>query len=113
MAAYQLALPKLAAEEIGVLSASTDAQADAEREAAELKLTFPLGYGLDAAQVSALTGAFYKEEPSPHGRFLHATGIVINAQHKVVNAVFSTGAQGRLSWQEVLGLVQFLKKRTP
>jgi hypothetical protein len=34
LAAFQIALPKLEAEGIGVVSASADAQADAEREAA-------------------------------------------------------------------------------
>lgn len=110
MAAFQIALPKLAAEGISVVSASADAQADAEREAAELKITFPLGYGLDVEQAAAAVGAFRGEAPPPRGKFLHATGFVLNAQHHVVNAVYSTGAYGRLGWQEVLGLVQYLKK---
>lgn len=113
LAAFQLALPKLEAEGIGVVSASADAQADAEREAAELSLTFPLGYGLDVLETAAAVGAYHGEGPPPKNRFLQATGFVLNAQHKVVNAVYSSGAYGRLTWQEVVNLVRYLKNARP
>ena len=109
MAAFQIALPKLEVEGIGVVSASADSQADAEQEALELKLTFPLGYGLDALQTAAAVGAFHGEAAPPRNRFIQATAFVLNAQHKVVNAVYSSGAYGRLTWQEVLNLVRYLK----
>lgn len=111
MAAFQTALPKLEAEGIGVFSASSDRREDAEAEAKELKLTFPFGYGLPVDETAAKLGAFHGEYPAPRGRFLQSTGFVLSPDRKIAVAVYSTGPIGRLVWQDVLGIVQFIKQK--
>jgi hypothetical protein len=69
------------------------------------KHNFPITYGADARTVSAATGAFVNDDPV----CLQATGFVLNPESRVVTAVYSTGAIGRLLPDGVLGLVRYLK----
>ena len=72
-------------------------------------LTFPVGYGADAAAVSSLTGAFVNPEPV----YLQSTGFVLDPAGKVVVSVYSSGAIGRLVPDDVLGLVRYLREHSP
>lgn len=72
----------------------------------ECGLNFPVGYGLDNRRISELTGCFYEEKR----QILHGTGYVLKPDGTVAVAVYSTGPIGRLVWQDVLAMVQFLKK---
>lgn len=42
---------------------------------------------------------------------LHATGFVIRPDRTIAVAQYGSGPIGRLVWQDVLGLVQFVKKQ--
>ena len=72
------------------------------------KLTFPVGYGADAAGVAALTGAFVNHDPA----YLQSTGLVLDPAGKVVVSVYSSGAIGRLVPDDVVGLVRYLREHT-
>jgi len=72
-------------------------------------LTFPVGYGADAAAVAALTGAFVNPDPV----YLQSTGFVLDPAGKVVVSVYSSGAIGRLVPDDVIGLVRYLREHTP
>jgi peroxiredoxin len=109
LAAFQKALPRLQAEGINVLAASSDGLENARRTVSEWGLTFPVGYGLPVEETAGTLGAFYGMKPE-HGRFLHATGFVLKSDRTVLVSVYSSGAIGRLAWQDVLGLVQHLKR---
>ena len=65
-----------------------------------------MGYGLPLKETAGLMGAFYEERRG----ILHATGFVVKLDRTIAVAQYSTGPIGRLVWQDVLGLVQFLKK---
>ena len=69
------------------------------------KLGFPVAYGADARAVSAATGAFVNDDPV----CLQATGFVLNPEGRIVTAVYSTRAIGRLMPDDVLGLVRYLR----
>jgi alkyl hydroperoxide reductase subunit AhpC len=69
------------------------------------KLGFPVGYSADARAVSAATGAFVNENPLA----LQATGFVIDPEGRIVTAVYSTRAIGRLMPADVLNFVRHFK----
>ena len=106
MAAFERAKDKLREEEIAVLAASTDPREKAAETVAEHSLTFPVGYGLPFKETAGLLGAFYEERRG----ILHATGFLVRPDRRIAVAQYSSGPIGRLVWQDVLALIQFLKK---
>ncbi len=90
-----------------VVAASVDTEAQAKGTTEECGITnFAVGYGLDNKQVCELTGCFYEEKR----QILHSTGYVIKPDGTIAVGVYSTGPIGRLAWQDVLALVQYVKK---
>jgi peroxiredoxin len=71
------------------------------------KLTFPVGYGADAASVAALAGAFVNPDPV----YLQSADFVPGPAGNVVVSVYSSGAIGRLVPDDVIGLVRYLRER--
>lgn len=72
----------------------------------KLELTFPVGHSADAREVAALTGAFVNPDPE----YLQSTGFVLDPQGRVVVAVYSNGAIGRLVPEDVMGLVRYVRE---
>lgn len=108
MAAFQRALDRFREERISVLAASTDPLEKAQETVAEHSLTFPVGYGLPLKDTARALGAFYE----PQRGVLHAAGFVVKPDRTIAVAQYSSGPIGRLVWQDILGLVQFYKKKT-
>ena len=92
--------------DIGLVAGSVDTLEDARKMAEELKISFPLAYGLNAKEISRKTGGFYEGEKG----YLQPNGFVINPDGKIVNAVYSTMAIGRLVAKDCIGLITYLKK---
>ncbi len=107
--AFQAALPKLMEAGLGVISLSVDPRDKAEAMVEQRGLTFPVGYGADVAKLARTLGAFYDDRPAHTAPYVHATGFVVGPNNIIVTAVYSSGAIGRLEWQDVLGLVQYLR----
>jgi peroxiredoxin len=105
LAAFARAADKFAREGIKVVSVSVDDREKSETLVEKHKLGFPVAYGANARAVSAATGAFVNDDPV----YLQATGFVLNPEGRIVTAVYSTGAIGRLLPDDVLGLVRYLK----
>ncbi len=94
------------------MAASVDTEEVVKMSIKESEVTFPVGYGVDPASVSELTGAFYQEDPGKReGPFLHTTDFLLHPDGRVNIAVYSTGPLGRLVWQDVVPAVQFRKKK--
>lgn len=89
------------------MAASVDSKEDTRKFAADLRLTFLVGYGVDAEQASALTGAYYE----PKKKFLHATGFILKPEGVVAAAVYSTGPIGRFAAADALDIVTSLSKK--
>jgi peroxiredoxin len=90
---------------IRVVALSVD---DADTSAAlveKLGLRFPVGYGADAEAIAAATGAYTNDTPS----YLQSTGFVLDPEGRVVVAVYSSGAIGRLVPDDVAGFVRYLQ----
>ncbi len=110
--AFQSGLPKLSQEGIGVVSFSADSLDKAASLVAENKLEFPVGYGASVEAVAEMLGVYYDPAPSHTTPYLHTAGFVLAPGGKVLNAVYSSGAIGRLVWQDVLGLVSYIKSQS-
>ena len=107
--AFQRASDALGDTGVRVVALSVDSETDTADLAARHGLTFPLGFGADAAAVSDLTGAFVNREPV----YLQSTGFVLDPAGKVVVSVYSSGAIGRLVPDDVIGLVSYLRQHAP
>jgi peroxiredoxin len=101
--AFQRAHERLRQDRIAVVAMSVDDRATTEDLVREHGLMFPVGYGVDALEVAAATGAFLNEHP----RYLQSTGFVLDPDARVVISVYSSGAIGRLVPEDVLGLVRY------
>ena len=109
LSAFQRASQALADAGIRVCALSVDDEATTAELAARHGLTFPIGYGVDAPAVAALTGAFVNPDPV----YLQSTGFVLNPAGRIVVSVYSSGAIGRLVPEDVLGLVRYLRTHSP
>ena len=73
----------------------------------DLGLEFPVGYGLDAEEVSKTTGAFFE----PERKFLHATGFLLRPGGRIEVAAYSTAMLGRLVGGDVMALVKYYRSQ--
>jgi peroxiredoxin len=111
LGAFARALDKLKEEGISVIAASSDALENSEKIVSEWELNFPMGYGLDPVDISAKLGAFHGTHPrNPEQAIIHGTGFVLRPDNTVAVGLYSTGPIGRLTWQDIMALVQFYKK---
>jgi len=106
---FQNGLEKLSAEGIGVLAVSVDSLDHAKETRKETGATFPIAYGVPVKETAEAIGAFYDAAPTHTAPYLHSTGFVLGPDGKVVVSVYSSSAIGRLAWQDVLALVQYIK----
>jgi peroxiredoxin len=109
---FQAGLSKLTQEGIGVVSFSTDSREKASAVVAENKIDFAVGYGVSLDAAAEALGVYYDPKPAHTAPHLHSAGFVLGPGATVLNAVYSSGAIGRLVWQDVLGLVQYVKSHS-
>jgi peroxiredoxin len=102
---FQRASEKLAQAGIKVVALSVDDEATTVGTIEKFKLGFPVGHSADADTVASITGAYTNE--SPH--YLQSTGFLLAPDGKILNAVYSSGAIGRLVVDDVIGMVTYLK----
>jgi peroxiredoxin len=107
--AFERAGSALGGNGIRVAALSVDDKDTTAALVAKHKLSFPVGYGADAAAVAALTGAFVNPDPV----YLQSTGFVLDPAGNVVVSVYSSGAIGRLVPEDVAGMVGYLREHAP
>jgi peroxiredoxin len=107
--AFQAGLAKLAEASIGIVSLSTDPLDPASAMVRENGIQFPVAYGAPLDPVAEVLGLYYEPTPASVPPHFQSTGFVLGPGAGVVTAVYSSGAIGRLVWQDVLGLVQYLR----
>jgi peroxiredoxin len=107
LAAFERAQDKLSAEDVRVIAASTDPLEKAQETVTKLGLTMPVGHGLPLEDTARTLGAFYETRRG----ILHATGYVLRPDRTIVVGQYSSGPIGRLVWQDVVSLVQVLRKK--
>ena len=89
------------------MAGSVDPVEKARETVEKLGLTYPVWYGMDAEEVSRITGAYYDIDK----KFVHATGFLIRPDKTIEVACYSSGPIGRFVPQDVLKLVKFYKSR--
>ncbi len=109
LTSFQKGLEKLSEEGIGVLAVSVDPLDKAKETRKDTGATFPIAYGVPVKETAEAIGAFYDAAPTHTAPYLHSTGFVLGPDGKVVVSVYSSSAIGRLAWQDVLAMVQYIK----
>ena len=92
---------------VKVVALSVDDEATSASFAAKHGFQFPMGYDADADAVSAATGAFVNK--SPH--HLQPAAFTLTPDGKVLAAVYSTSATGRLVASDLIGFVSYVKSK--
>ncbi len=106
---FQNGLERLSDEGIGVLAISVDPLEKAKETQEETGATFPIAYGVPVKQTAEAVGAFYNAAPTHTAPYLQSTGFILGQDGRILVSVYSSGAIGRLTWQDVLALVQNAK----
>jgi peroxiredoxin len=104
---FQRASQKLADVGIKVVALSVDDEVTTKGTIEKFKLAFPVGHSADVDKVASITGAYTNESP----RYLQSTGFLLAPDGKILNAVYSSGAIGRLVAEDVIGMVTYLKSK--
>lgn len=107
LAAFARAKEKLDELGIRVVAMSVDDETDASTLVEKHRLNFPVGYRVDADRVAAATGAYVNDSP----RYLQSTGFVLDPDGRIITAVYSSGAIGRLVAEDVIGFVRYVKSK--
>ena len=107
LAAFARAKGRLDEVGLKVAALSVDDKAAALALVEKHGLNFPVGYGADADEIAAATGAYVNDSP----RYLQSTGFVLDPDGRVITAVYSSGAIGRLVAEDVIGFVRYVKSK--
>ena len=107
LAAFARAKEKFDELGLKVTAMSVDNGGDAAALVEKHRLNFPVGYGVDAENIAASTGAYVNDSP----RYLQSTGFVLDPDGKVITAVYSSGAIRRLVAEDVIGFVRYVKSK--
>ncbi len=107
MADFQSSIGAYEEEQIRVIAGSVDSAEKTTEFTEKLGLTFSLAYGMDAVEISRLTGAFYEKEKG----YIQPAGFLVRPDKTIEVASYSTGPVGRFVATNVLDLVKYYKSR--
>ena len=105
LAAFARASERLASAGITTVALSVDDEVTGKALIEKLRLNFTVGFGANARSVAALTGAHVGGDSV----YLQSTGFVLDPEGRLLTAVYSSGAIGRLVPDDVLGLVKYVE----
>ena len=105
LAAFSRARDSLRAIGVEVVALSVDDEATSTALVGRLRLNFPIGFGAKADEISAATGAYVADGSA----YLQSTGFVLDKSGRILAAVYSSGAIGRLVPDDVAGLVTYVE----
>ena len=91
----------LTAEGITTVALSADPEAVARETVAELSIPFAVGCDVSVPEVAPALECY----TDPTGKFFQSTGFVLDPEGKILLAVYSSGAIGRLSPVDVQAFV--------
>jgi len=107
LADFQSLINDFQSEQVTVIAGSVDPIDKAKEVVEKNKITYPVAYGMNAQQVSRVTGAYYDKDRN----YIHATGFIIRPDNSLEVVCYSSGPVGRFVAQDVLGLVKFYKSK--
>jgi peroxiredoxin len=106
LAAFSRAQDSLSALGVKVAALSVDDEPTSAAFAQSLGLRFPVGYSADADAIAAATGAYTNASP----KYFQTTGFILDPDGRVITAVYSSGAIGRLVPDDVVGFIRYVKE---
>ncbi|MFI5706368.1 peroxiredoxin family protein [Kribbella sp. NPDC051620] len=106
LSAFGRAVEQLEAVGGKVIALSVDGEETTKALIDKHRLPFPVGYGADAREVAARTGAFLHEDPL----FLESTGFVLSPQGRVLTSVYSSATIGRLVPADLIGFIRYIRE---
>jgi peroxiredoxin len=104
LAAFARARERLASIGITIAALSVDDEATSRALVDKRHLNFPVGFGAKADDIAAATGAYVAEGSA----YLQSTGFVLDRRGRILTAVYSSGAIGRLVPDDVVGFVKYV-----
>ena len=105
LSGFARAASTLAELGVKVAALSVDDRATTAALIEKLRLPFAVGYGADADAIAEVTGAYVNDTP----HHLQTTGFILEPKGRVITAVYSSGAIGRLVADDVVGFIRYLK----
>jgi len=105
LAAFARARASLRSIGVEIVALSVDDESVSAELVYRLRLNFPVGFGAKADEISAATGAYVAEDAA----YLQSTGFVLDKQGRILTAVYSSGAIGRLVPEDVAGFVRYIE----
>ena len=105
LAGFARARVKVAELGIKVVALSVDDEPTSAALIDKLHLEFPVGYGANADCIAQTLGAYTNADP----KYLQGTGFVLDPDGRVLIALYSSGAIGRLVAEDVAGFVRYVK----
>src|SRR5512138_376416 len=105
LAAFARARASLRSIGVEIVALSVDDEAVSAALVDSMRLNFPVGFGAKADEISAATGAYVSED----GGYLQSTGFVLDKRGRILTAVYSSGAIGRLVPQDVAGFARYIE----
>lgn len=107
LAAFARAHATLRSIGVEVVAVSVDGEATSTQLVDQMRLTFPVGFGAIAHEISAATGAYVADGAT----YLQSTGFVLDKSGRILTAVYSSGAIGRLVPDDVAGFVRYIESQ--
>lgn len=104
LAAFSRARERFAELGIKIVALSVDDGSTSAALVDTLRLSFPVGFGANAVAVAAATGAYLAEGAA----YIQSTGFVLDHGGRILIAVYSSGAIGRLLPDDVVGFVKYV-----
>jgi peroxiredoxin len=105
LSAFTRARASLRSIGVEIVALSVDDEAASAALVDKLGLDFPIGFGAKADEISAATGAYVAEGAA----YLQSTGFVLDRSGRILTAVYSSGAIGRLVPDDVAGFVRYVE----
>ena len=105
LAAFARARASLLSIGVEVVALSVDDEAVSAALVDEMRLNFPIGFGAKAGEISAATGAYVAEGEA----YLQSTGFILDRSGRILTAVYSSSAIGRLVPDDVAGFVRYVE----
>jgi peroxiredoxin len=105
LAAFARARASLRSIDVEIVAVSVDDEAISAALVDKMRLNFPVGFGGKADDISTATGAYVAEDAA----YLQSTGFVLDRHGRILTALYSSGAIGRLVPEDVAGFVRYIE----
>jgi peroxiredoxin len=108
ISAFSRAHDALAKLCVKVVALSVDDEATSSAFAERYGVRFPVGHSADVDRIASATGAYTNASP----KYFQSTGFVLDPEGRVITAVYSSEAIGRLVPEDVAGFVEYVKSHS-